>query len=283
MYKPIYLLPILLLFLTQGCVEPTVETANYNSEVVVDGWIEPGKYCQVLLTLSAPYFADIDSVSLRNYALTKAKVTVSNGAHSEILTLKPNEAYFPPYLYISTKIKGEVGKNYDITVEYGGRTTYATTTIPEPVKLDSAWFALDEESDSLGFVWLKFMDDATKKNYYRTLTQIKNVDNKYIPNYFPNFNDEFFNGQRIEVSLYKGNSNSIDKIDDFHYKIGDTISLKFCTVDKASFVFWNSFQKEILNTGNPFASTNARVTSNVSNGLGVWCGYGSSYYRIIAK
>ena len=266
-----------------ACVEPNYLVDDYESEIVIDGWIEQGKFCQVLLTLSAPYFSEIDSISLRDYALTRAKVTLNNGEKNEVLTLKPNSDYFPPYLYISTSIKGEVGLTYTLTVEYAGKTSYAVTTIPEPVKLDSTWFALDKEQDSLGFIWVKFTDSVTTKNYYRTLTQIRNVDSRYIPTYFPNFNDEYFNGQKIEVSLYKGNKSSIDNKDEFHYTLGDTILLKFCSVDKPSYDFWYTFQKELLNTGNPFASTNARVKSNVTNGLGVWCGYGSSYYQIIAK
>ena len=214
---------IILLFLFNsisfsGCVDSDFEVDNYNSEVVIDGWIEQGRYCQVLLTLSVPYFSDIDSTSLRDYALTTAKVTLSDGENTEVLTLKPNDAYFPPYLYISTDIKGEVGKTYSITVEHRGKISQAFTTIPEPVKLDSTWFALDENEDSLGFIWIKFTDDKDSKDYYRTLTQIKNIDNKYIPNYLPNFNDLYFNGQKIEISLYKGNKTSLNNEDEFYYR-----------------------------------------------------------------
>jgi hypothetical protein len=265
-----------------SCVEPNFEVENYQSEIVIDGWIEQGKSCQVLLTLSAPYFSEIDSISLRKYGLTRAKVTLSNGENSEILTLKPNTLYFPPYYYISTDMKGKAGETYTITVEYGGVTSFATTTIPEPVLLDSTWFALDNNKDSLGYVWIKFKDNANSKDYYRTFTQIIGEDLKYIPNHIPNFNDAYFNGQNIVFSLFKGNK-SIEKEDDFYYKIGDTILLKFSTVDRDSYNFWNSFQKEIANTGNPFASSNARVSSNVTNGLGIWCGYGSTYYQINAK
>jgi hypothetical protein len=269
--------------LFHSCVEPNYEMEDYQSKIVIDGWIEQGKFPQVLLTLSAPYFSEIDSASLRDYALTRAKATISNGDRSEVLTLKPNHDYFPPYLYIGTSIKGEIGKTYTLTVEFDGETASATTTIPEPVKLDSVWFELEPGKDSLGLLWLHFTDPVDSKNYYRTLTQVENEDNKYIPTYFPNFNDEFFNGQEIKISLYKGNKVSTDKVDELFYTLGDTIILKATTIDKASYEFWVTFQKEIINTGNPFASTNARVQSNVSNGLGVWCGYGSSYYRVIAQ
>jgi hypothetical protein len=279
--KTILILIVMLPF--AGCVETDFEFDNYQSEIVVDGWIEPAKYAQVFLTLSVPYFSEVDSVSLRNYALTKAKVTLISDTETEILTLKPNQNYFPPYYYTSTQIKGEVGKSYQLRVEYGGKTATATTSIPEPVQLDSTWFALEPGKDSLGFIYLKFTDNPTRNDYYRTLTQIKNTDAKYIANYLPNFNDQYFNGQLVEVALYKGNKTSTDKTDEIYYTLGDTIFLKFCTVDKQAYDFWYSFQKESLSAGNPFASTNARVASNITNGLGVWCGYGASYYQIIAR
>lgn len=277
-----YTLPFLILTLLFSCVDESFTVDDYDSQIVIDGWIEQDKYCQVLLTLSAPYFSDIDSLSLRNYSLTRAKVTLSTDERSEILTLLPNSAYFPPYIYKGTRIRGEIGKSYKLTVEYNGTTSYAETTIPKPTRLDKIWFNKEEGQDSLGYLYIEFTDNPDQKDYYRTLTKVKGKDPKYIPNYLPNFSDELFSGQKIMLSLYKGNG-AINKMDNLYYNLGDTIQLKFTCIDKVSFDFWYSFQKEVANTGNPFASTNAMVKSNITNGLGIWCGYGSSYYQVIAK
>ncbi|MBI9067229.1 MAG: DUF4249 domain-containing protein [Salinivirgaceae bacterium] len=269
--------------LLYSCIKPDYEFENYESKIVIDGWIENGKFPKVLLTRSAAYFSEIDSASIRDYVLTTARVEVSDGENTEVLTLRPNNAYFPPYVYVATKLKGEAGKTYQLKVNYYDLEATATTTIPEPVTLDSSWFELKENSDSFGFIWLKFTDDIATKNYYRTLTKVQSKDDKYIANFFPNFNDKFFNGQDIEIALYKGNKSSTDKQDELNYMLGDTISLMFTVIDEQSYEFWNTFHKEITNAGNPFAATNARVKSNVKNGLGIWCGYGSNYYRIIAN
>ena len=279
-HPSLFILSLTVIFINTSCEKNNFEIDNYKSKIVIDGWIEQDKYCKVLLTLSAPYFSDVDSASLRDYALTTAKVTLYNGTRKEILTLKPNSAYFPPYVYISTEIKGEIGKTYTLTVESRGQKAVAVTTIPKLVTLDSIWFA--KEKDSLGLIWIKFSDDIKSKNYYRTLSKIKNIDKVYIPNKISIFNDDYFNGENIKFSLYKG-SFVIGEDVDYYYHIGDTISLKFTTIDKSSFDFWFTFQKEQFNVGNPFASTNLRVKSNVTNGLGIWCGYGATYYNIIAK
>lgn len=266
-----------------SCNESTLSLNEYTSEIVIDGSIEPGKHAQVLLTKSAPYFGETDSVSLRNYVLTSAKVTLSSFDDEEVLTLKPNNRYFPPYVYVSTRMVGEIGKEYSLTVEYGGSKAYATTTIPEPVFLDEIEFRLENQQDSLGSVSIKFIDNRLSKDYYFTMSQVIHKDIRFKPTLFPEFSDEYFNGEEIELTLLKGADDPAWINDEVYYKTGDTILVKFCTIDKASYDFWNSFLKEIKNTSNPFSSTNSRVKSNVTNGLGVWCGFGSTYYQVIAR
>ena len=69
-----------------------------------------------------------------------------------------------------------------------------------------------------------------------------------------------------------------------YFNIGDTVSIKFCTIDKDHYEFWNTFQDEVLNTVNPFASSLSVIKSNIQgDGLGIWGGYGVSYYTLIIK
>jgi hypothetical protein len=58
--------------------------------------------------------------------------------------------------------------------------------------------------------------------------------------------------------------------------------LKWCTIDKAHFQFWQTMERSNNSNGNPFAAP-VSIKSNISNGLGVWGGYGASYDTIIAK
>jgi len=266
-----------------SCSEPDFDVGDYPGKIVIDGWIEQDQYAKVLLTQSVPYFAAVDSTSLRKYVITGAKVTVDDGETSEILTLKPNSAYFPPYIYQGNMLKGETGKTYRLTVDFGGQQILATTTIPSLTSLSYSWFQLKEGSDSLGLLYVQFTDDASQINYYRTLTQRKNIDSKYIANYVANYSDAYFNGKEIEIPLFQGNVQGLSTNNPTYYQLGDTIMLKFCAVDQATYDFWYTFQQELINTTNPFASTNARVKTNVTNGLGVWCGYGATYYQVIAR
>ena len=145
----IFIIPII----WTSCDDFEIDLPDYESKIVVDGWIEQDQYPEVLLSLSAAYFSEIDSVSLRELVVTRAKVTVSCDGIEDILTLKPNSEYFPPYVYQGTIIKGEAGKTYELEVVYSENVLTASTTIPKVTYLDSVWFELDQDKDSLGFLW----------------------------------------------------------------------------------------------------------------------------------
>jgi len=215
--------------------------------------------------------------------VTRAKVTLSTSGEEEVLTLQPNHDFFPPYEYVSTRMVGEIGKEYLLTVEFDGEKVFARTTIPNPVLLEEIKFKPENHSDNLGSIGISFIDQKETKDYYFIMSKTLNKDNKFKPVLFPDFSDDSFNGKRVEISLLKGAEDPAWINDEVYYEKGDTILVKFCTIDKSSFDFWNSFLKEIKNTSNPFSSTNARVKSNVTNGLGIWCGYGSTYYQVIAR
>lgn len=269
---------LFVLLVMWGCND--IDIDNYESKVVVDGWIEPGLPAKVLLTKSAPYFGEIDSVIIRNYALTHAKVKLNNGNDEEVLTLRSNHGFFPPYIYVSTNMIGEVGKKYHLTIEVDGATITASTTIPEPLKLENAYMKLNDDSDSLGIVTVEFSDPGEKENYYMFFTKDENVKSRFMRVFSPPVSDEFFSGQQISFNLQKGSNNQLSNYDNLFYNVNDTITIKFCTIDYESYQFWVSFQKELINTTNPFAATTSMVKSNVVNGLGVWCGYGSYYYTV---
>ena len=75
--------------------------------------------------------------SLEDNIIHWGKVTISDGEKEVILTGYYDEAYFPPYIYTTTEMKGRVGRSYTLTAEYDGLSASATTSIPQPVELES--------------------------------------------------------------------------------------------------------------------------------------------------
>jgi hypothetical protein len=252
--------------------------------IVIDGWIDNGQFAKVLLTSNTAYFSSVDSASIRDLVLTRAKVTVSDGENSENLILRRNDNYFPPYIYEGNEIMGETGKTYTVTAEYGGKKAWASTTIPASVTLDTVYFKLLANSDSLGTIQIEFTDPSDEKNYYRILSKRIGRDLWYKSAMVMAIDDIFFSGKKFGFSMSRSPDSYLSAKGNQYYKLGDTVSIKFCTIDKENYAFWNSFQDEVLNNSNPFASSMSVVRSNVQgDGLGVWGGYGVSLYTLINK
>jgi hypothetical protein len=281
----ILFLPALISLVSTSCNEELkLDIPEPDDLIVIDGWIDNGQFAKVLLTSNTAYFSSVDSVSIRNLVLTRAKVTVSDGVNSEVLILRRNDNYFPPYIYEGNEIMGETGKSYTVTAEYGGKKAWATTTIPPPVPVDTFYFKLLTNSDSLGTIHIEFTDPADQKNYYRIFTKRIGDDLRYKSAMIMALDDNYFSGRKFGFSMSRSPDSYLSTKGNQYYKLGDSVSLKFCTIDKEQYEFWNSFQDEVLNNSNPFASSMSTVKSNVrGDGLGVWGGYGVYYYSLKIK
>jgi hypothetical protein len=282
----INLLTAITLIVLSACTpDPNLDLIPYEQKLVIDGSIEDKGYARIFLSYSASYFQPIDSANILKLIIGTAKVTVSDGTRSEILTLRRDNNYFPPYIYESTDIRGEVGKTYTLTVELKGERYTASTTIPPPAKFNRLWFEDIPKKDSLGYLYGAISDDPNTANYYRIFTERLNQDTKYIPVYLSAVGDQYFNGKTFTFSILRGPENFTNIIDDLYFKKGDTVLVKFCTMDKAHFDFWRTVERELYVVGNPFASSGNEIISNIDNkkALGVWGGYGVTYYQTIYR
>src|SRR5262245_60933615 len=142
MIQKLLFLPFVAMLFLACEPEPQLDIVTYEPRLVIDGSIESGGFPRVVLSRSASYFAAIDSSNIRDLIVSTAKVTVSDGNESEVLTLKRDNTFFPPYYYQGTSLKGQAGKSYTLTVEVKGERYEASTTIPPPPKFDKLWFEL---------------------------------------------------------------------------------------------------------------------------------------------
>ena len=98
------------------------------------------------------------------------------------------------------------------------------------------------------------------------------------------------NGQSFDFAYNRGsipNSTATDdnNEEEGYFKIGDTVVVKYCTIDRASFDFFRQVDVAIYSQGNPFAAPTS-VTGNVyprEDALGIWCGYGVYMDTVIFK
>jgi hypothetical protein len=266
-------------------IEPEVNIPNIAQQIVVDGWIEHGSFAQVLLTYNSPYFANLDSASFRALVASRAKVSVSDGTSTEILTLTKDTNFFPPFIYRGREIRGESGKSYTLLVEDEIDTVTSSTTIPFAAIPDSLWFEYKQGNDTLGFIKGTMAVKEGETHYYRAFTRMANASNKkrYYPALVALFNDSWVSGETFTFSIKKGPESYLKPQHNIYFKKGDTIIVRITTVDEISYSFWTGYHAEVANSGNPFAANHAKIESNIKNGLGVWCGYGAIYMAVIAK
>jgi hypothetical protein len=275
--------PAVILLLLSNCKKEEPQTlGEYTPKFVVEGWIEQGDYPYVSLTHNIPFFTSLDSAQLAEVVIRWAKVTVSDGETTEILTAKRDNNYFPPYIYRGTELRGEAGKTYFLTIEYAGNTLTSTTTIPDRVALDSIWFINQESVDDRTQLHVKFRDNPNEKNFYKIYT--KTIENKrFVPTLISNHNDKYFNGKDLILQVNRGPENNLTVKNDPYFKTGETVEIKFASIPKTGFDFWNSFQDEVMNSSNPLVGSTGKILSNINGpALGIWCGYGTSKYQVKA-
>lgn len=296
MKKDIKYLIIILAFAAFGlsCEKDiTVELPDTVNKIVVEGFIENGSPAQVKISKNSPYFSEVNAETISNLSIGDAKVTVSDGVNSEVLTVKDNLFGFPKYIYVGSKLKGVVGKTYTLTIETMGQTITAETTIPEPVKKDSIWFEPNSVTDSLyGLIHYKFTDPAGQKNYYRTFYQVSGKDMEYTLVNRGFFNDEYIAGNAFEFQIRKQRltqqtpsgppGSGANQNKEIYFKKGEFVYIKMCSIDEKSYKFYLSASMQASSGNNPFSNP-SNVKSYIKGALGVWTGQSAYVYTYLVK
>jgi hypothetical protein len=272
----------------------TLDLPVPKTQLVVEGYVFQDTFPYVILSRNSPFFATLDSSSLQNYIVRGATIIVSDGITTDTMTEIPL-GQFTFYAATNVNLKGHVGRTYTLRVEAEGMVLTSSTTIPQPVPLDSTWWKVQGEHDSLGFIWAHLTDPDTLGNYYRWFAKRINQypesgeqkDADFIAPIGSTFEDKFINAKSFDFFYNRGNLPNSTKDDDLNeermfFKRGDTVVVRFCTLDRANFEFWRDEETQVSNNGNPFANP-APISSNINGGLGVWGGYSVTYDTVIAR
>jgi len=303
--KTIRLLLLLVLgFSGAACEEEFIpDVPNTPPSLVVEGYIEGGERPAppfVILTRSVPFFQEIDSEQFSQIFVRDATIRVREGDREVVLQevclseLTPEQIAlaeqlfgldlgnlgfdFCAYADLSFQMLGEAGKTYELEVEADGQQLTATTTIPPAVRLDSLRFfpTPGEPSDTLRELRIFFQEPGSRQNFYRYQTQ---VNSEPLRSPFNSVvDDRLINGKQVEVPLPKAEppEADFDPSTFGFYRLGDTVLVKWMTIDQAHFDFWNTLEFNRANQG-PFSNYTV-IDNNIEGGLGIWGGIGGTYY-----
>jgi len=271
-----------------GCEKDiTVDLPEAEPKLVIEGYIVPGQPAYLFLSRTTSFFAPTDSASLISSAVKGATITISNGITVDTL-VEPLPGV--GYLYVSPSMVGQVGGVYELNISTSeGEFASAITTINPVVPLDSVWFQVQEELDSLGWAWGRLSDPPQVGNHYRWFAKRLTEDDDFIAPFGSVSEDKFFNGLTFDFAYDRGqkpNSTAADddsdNIESGWFKKGDTIVVKFASITPQSFDFWRSAESQTLGNGNPFGSP-APLKGNINGGIGIWEGFSFALDTIIAE
>lgn len=259
--------------------------AVIQPQLVVEGWIEDGGYPVVIVTSSIPISEEyMPAEVLSDYIVRWATVTVYCDEDSAVLTGKYDNGFFPPYIYTTSRMKGEQGKTYSLKVEYKDMVATATTTIPS--RPDVIRFRLEkcEDSDSMYQVKVVFADNREEKNYYQLFSRVGAGNKQYLASYLGSMDDDVL-GDTTEVAVYRGHEVFTAMDYTPYFRPNDTISVKLSEIDEASYHFWDDYIKILSLSKNPFMAPQRSIRYNIVNGSGYWCGMNSvkDYFVIPCK
>lgn len=271
----------------------SVHLQQQEPSLVVEGKFESNRYPQVVLTRSLDYFSKIDPATLLASFVHNAVVTVSDSVRTmtlketivEIPGLGRVFAYLPDTSRPSAAFRGKTGGRYTLKITADNKSYEAVTTIPlQGFHLDTIWWqrVRKEHDTSQARLWARITDAEAPGNYARYFTRTNS--GAFLPGMNSTLDDQVVNGTTFEIPLDAGVDKSKREDPETYgfFKRGDTVTLKFCNVDKATFSFWRALDFAYNSTGNPFASP-TKIMGNVPGAIGYWGGYAVTYKKVIIR
>lgn len=265
---------------------------SQEPKLVVDAQIETNTPPMVVLTNSLNYFSTINAAILANAFVHNAKIIIADGTKTHQLkeysyTLNGNTFYYysNDIANPATAIIGTNGKHYTMNITVNGNSYSSTTNIPLLTKtIDSVWWkkAPNNPDTTTTVVMARITDPPGLGNYIRYFTRNRN-SNPFLPGENSAFDDQVIDGKTYDATVTQGidRNKTISRDSAGYFYRGDTVTIKFCNIDKATYTFWNTWEFAYQSVGNPFSSPN-KVIGNISNNaLGAFCGYATQFKTVI--
>lgn len=183
-------------------------------------------------------------------AVTNATVTIKdNAGQSEVLSQGADGTY------LTSKLQGKVGRTYTLTVTVDGKVYTASSTMPNPVNIDSIYYKSSVFGGSK-LIALNFINPPNKENYYRVIHFINDVQ----VTGFNVFSDKTTQPEGVSYSFMSTKNDTTDTTDPI-LKKGNNVTAWLESIDKEVFDYFRTANSEGGQNVSP-----ANPVSNISNG-----------------
>jgi hypothetical protein len=258
----------------------------------VEATIESGQPPLVILSNSMDYFSQITPDILAASFVRNADIYISDGTNTHKLkeyALSDTSTGYTLYYYtndsssLATAIFGKFNTNYQIRIVTNGKEYTATTSIPALAKkIDSLWWKPAPNNPDTNKVVLmsRVTDPPGLGNYIRYFTKVN--DDNFFPGWASVYDDQIVDGTTYDIQVEQGvdRNYGVDEENYSFFNRGDTITVKFTNIDKATFDFWRTMEFSYSSIGNPFSSP-TKVMGNVKGALGYFGGYAVQFKSLI--
>ena len=317
MYK--YLLLISIIFFSCQ-EEITLDLPKADDKLVIEGSIENGFPPYIIITKNGGYFDPINSETFDNLFVNdieSVEIWYYNEGEKvsktleQIIGLDSLPPIYTDLSYFNNTDNYEFskeGRTYFLEINWNNQIISSSTRIPEVTPLDCLWVEKSENNDKEFKYDIRglYSDPADQNNFILVKSkriqhfeykdslecQVKDRPDNSLK-LLDAGSDVLINGESFETYFPRpresGNPFPNSSYNAYHTKIcnlGDTlvfkediVLIKYCQIDESSLKFWRGLVRQVGTNGNPFAEP-LNLVSNITNGLGIFSGYGSAYYLI---
>lgn len=290
-----YILFVLMGSLLLSCdltQEVTIDLPDYESEVVVESYLQPGLPFSVVLTQSVSFFDELQliyvegatvTVSYNNQRDTLTELTIPlNTPGLELLLDTTLLRGFQSFLGDGITIYGSLSPvpalyETPFTLEVitpDGKELSAKTVIPSPIDFEEPVIRFDDDNER-ALLLTQFQDDGNRRNFYRRILSKREeqieanedgtTDTTWVSNELQDFlvDDELGNGELQTFGTA------------FDFVRGDTVVQTIYSVTEAYFDFVTTRDAALGASLSPFGQP-AQLTSNIQGGQGIFTGQSRS-------
>ena len=269
---------IALLPLLACCCDPAEDSNGKTPPLVVEGWIEDDGYPVVMVTRAVDLQGEVQDFD--KCVEKGCRVSVSDGTQTVLLSGRIDNTYMPPFIYTTTKMKGEIGKTYHLKVETEKECVEADAQLL-PYNLIRRLEAVRcEDSDTLYRV-VAYADIDKDKNY-KFFSRVMNNERRFYSSFIGTFEGRTYDAER-GFDVMKGIHDTYNASYTPYYHRGDTVRVKLCTLTPEIYAFWRAYENTVSMSKNMFFTSVEGCPSNIPGALGYWAAYGYSARMVVVK
>lgn len=240
-----------LLAACQKAIDVKLDSSDARYIVTARVTDQPGG-CQVSVTQSKAFSEDNQFPGVSGAVVTIEHDGIVTGLHASSAGVYSNDT-----------LTGQPGHTYRLLVNLDNMRFTATSTMPQPVALDSLYIRASVLSD-WPYITVVYNDPLHVSNYYHF---IQYINGRKEPSIFVS-DDEFSDGLTVKSQLNYNNDTEEPARD---IRPGDSVSIEMICTDAAVYQFWYS-----LSNGATGANNTASPANPVSNIAGGAIGYFSA-------